>query len=286
MHLLPYSSSNFFGSFDITTLTFVQSVSVPAGSYATRDGFHMSVDGTKVYLTATFQAAGSFSAQQFSLSTPFDISTLSFDFEKVYNPTNPINASQQGCFIKDDGTIFYVVMDTRFSSGPPPSVIYAIPLSTAFDFTTLSNTLIPISIAGLAISTIQGSFFKPDGTEYYFGDRNGIVYQTTLSIPWDLTSNSNLKTATTLSEGGAANNGNAPIFNLLGSKMYISSGNSNTIFEYSVTTPWDITTISYLGKSSAVPQVSNPQIIHISEDGKNFYILSRTSNSIQQYTIA
>ena len=131
-------------------------------------------------------------------------------------------------------------------------------------------------------------FFKPDGTKMYIlGDANDVVYQYALSTPWDV--------STALYETGkfksvAANGGGAVglFFKPDGTKMYIMGYEADTVYQYALSTPWDVSTALYeTGKfKSVAAQATNLRSLFFKPDGTKMYIVGISSSSIYQYALS
>ena len=71
-----------------------------------------------------------------------------------------------------------------------------------------------------------------------------------------------------------------------GTKFYILSGDDATVYQYSMSTAWDISTASYESKSfSSSSQEGTPQGLAINADGTSFYVCGQTK-SIYQYNLS
>jgi len=71
-----------------------------------------------------------------------------------------------------------------------------------------------------------------------------------------------------------------------GTKFYILSGDDDTVYQYSMSTAWDISTASYESKSfSSSSQEGSPQGLAINADGTSFYVCGQTK-SIYQYNLS
>lgn len=125
---------------------------------------------------------------------------------------------------------------------------------------------------------------KDTGTTMYTynGSGGGVIVQYTLGTAYD--------TSSTFTSAGTYN-ANAEVGSVVysvfikpdGTKMYLN--NSTNIYQYTLGTPWDITTASYDSKTSAV---SNPAgaPITLSPDGTKLYLPSGTYLTLSQYTLS
>lgn len=72
-----------------------------------------------------------------------------------------------------------------------------------------------------------------------------------------------------------------------GTKMYVVGTGADTVFQYTLATPWDVSTASYSTKSFSVSaQDSAPTGLAFNNDGTKMYIGGDTTNALYQYTLA
>jgi hypothetical protein len=84
---------------------------------------------------------------------------------------------------------------------------------------------------------------KPDGTKvYFYGTGDGTVQQLSLSTPWDLNTATLETTSPSLDPQDTF--GKKIFFKPDGTKMYMSTQNK-TVYQYSLSTPWDVSTLTY-----------------------------------------
>ena len=96
----------------------------------------------------------------------------------------------------------------------------------------------------------RGLFFKSDGTKMYITGSTASVYQYTLSPAWDVTTASYDSVSFSVSSQEAGTE--ALFFKSDGTKMYILGINSDAVFQYSLSTAWDLSTASYDSVSFSV----------------------------------
>ncbi len=214
-------------------------------------------DGTKLYLAGFDQKK----IYQYTLLIPWDVSTAVYDnkFADVSIETYP-----NQIWFKPDGTRMFIV-------GPATDKVIQYNLSTPWDVST-SSSAGDFSI-GAQDNSGQGVTFKPDGTKMFFvGEDSKRVYSFTLSTPWDVTTAS----YDGLSYLFSAQDSN-PMethFDPSGTKMYMLGYANSRIYYYTLSTPWNVSTISYTNKFfSLVPDgLSGPRGLYVSPDGSNVYV--------------
>ena len=141
------------------------------------------------------------------------------------------------------------------------------------------------SVSLVVSDNLMSIFFKPDGTKLYaIGYTNDTVYEYGLSTAFDLstaTLNGNTKSI-------AAQSGVTPslVFKTDGTKMYALSS-ADEVFQYSLSTAWDVSSASYDSKSLTVSsQDSNSSGIWFKSDGTEMYMCGFTNDSIFQYDLS
>lgn len=147
---------------------------------------------------------------------------------------------------------------------------------------TLLNTFDPTS----ETVDLEDLFFKPDGTKMYLaGDDNNAVYQYSLSTAWDL------GTASYDSKSFSVAGIDTAIYGLFfksdGSKMYALGSTSDRVYQYSLSTAWDVSTASYDSISFSLSgQDIRPYGVCFKPDGSKMYIAGESSDTVHQYNLS
>lgn len=181
----------------------------------------------------------------------------------------------------DDGTILYVV-------GYSNDTVYQYDLSTAYDVSTGSYSSKSFSIASQEAAPFALTF-KSDGTKFYLaGFTNDTVYQYSLSTAWDISTAS--YDSVSFSVLSQADNPADIRFKSDGTKMYVLSFANDAVYQYSLSTAWDISTASYDSKTFSVSsQATNPRGLFLSSDGTTMIILEDQANpnpDLFRYTLS
>jgi DNA-binding beta-propeller fold protein YncE len=74
-------------------------------------------------------------------------------------------------------------------------------------------------------------------------------------------------------------------FNSDGSKMYIMGNNNKTVFQYTLSTPWNVSTATYDTSKSVSSQDSAPYGVAFNSDGSKMYIIGASNDTVYQYTV-
>ena len=249
-------------SYDGVSFSFVAQDSAPISIFFKPDGNTLYILG---YSTDT--------VYQYSLSTSWDISTASYA-SKSFSVTQ--DASPYQIFFKPDGTKMYMV-------GTTGDAVYQYSLSTAWDISTASYDSVSFSVS--AQETVPtGLSFKSDGTKMYVGGQaTDAVYQYSLSSAWDISTASydSVSYSYTAAETG---NRNIVIVNN-GNSLYTVGASTDTIYEHTLSTSWDLSTASYSGNSFSVfAQDTNPTGLFYKDGGMVLYVLGITNDTVYQYS--
>lgn len=227
-----------------------------------------SPDGLKMYIIGV---TGD-DVNEYNLSTAWVVSSAVFvtSFSISSQETLP-----QGLFFRADGTKMYVIGTTN-------DTVFQYTLSTPWSVATASYDSISFSVAGQDL-TPNGLFFRTNGLSMYMvGGTNDSVYQYTLSTAW------NVSTATFLQSFSVSGQEATPTgltFTGDGSRMFISGSTGDDVNVYNLTTPWDISTSSFVNVFSVSAQDTAPAGIYIKPDGTKMYIMGQTNDTVFQYTV-
>ena len=239
-----------------------------ASQEATPFGLFFKSDGTKMYITGWTSPPA---VAEYDLSTAFDISTASHvqDFGVGSQETNPT-----GVFFKDDGTKMYVV-------GQANDNVNEYNLSTAWNISTASYSQ-NFSVASQDV-TPRGLYFNNNGTKFFItGSVGDDVSEYSLSTAWDI---STASFTTDFNFTSQETNSTALSFNSDGTKMYIIGYTNDTVFEYNLSTAFDVSTASYNSVSfSVASQDTAPAGITFNNTGTKMYIIGQTNDTIYQYS--
>ena len=262
---------NLSTAWDISTAVFLQLFSVAAQEIAPL-GLFFKPDGLKMYVVGNIGD----DVNEYDLSTAWDISTASFLqlFSVAAQETTP-----SGLFFKPDGTKMYII-------GSTGQDVNEYDLSTAWDISTASFLQL-FSVATQEINP-TGVFFKPDGTKMYITGATGDdVNEYDLSTAWDIS------TASFLQLFSVATQESTPqglFFKNDGSVMYIVGETSDTVYQYQLSTAWDISTATYSQPTtkyfSVAAQDLTPTDVFFKPDGLKMYVLGNTGDDVNEYDLS
>jgi hypothetical protein len=176
---------------------------------------------------------------------------------------------------------------------------YALRTSAAVDLST--NTT--VATAPFGQSGGWSMQFSSDGTKLYISDnsyavspysaasnRSTAIHQYSLSTPFDPTTkipdNKLLDTRGVAPLYTAANGGISGFsFAAGGTKLYLLNVTDYTVYQYTLSTAWDISTASYDDKSIVINNINSiSRGLFVKEDGASLYVVgSTTPDQILQY---
>ena len=141
-----------------------------------------------------------------------------------------------------------------------------------------------LEVAGM--SGTGGIAFNADGTYLYYTRTTEIVYQYALSTAWDTTTIAGTATAT-LDVSGTLGDLRSLSFNSDGTKMYLQDLTADTLYQYSLTTAYDITTASYDSKSYNYGTQTPYSLSHsLHNNDTTLIIVDQSNHTVDQYTLS
>jgi len=281
-------------------------------------GVSFKPDGTKMYIIGYIGD----DVNEYDLSTAWDVTSASFvqAFSVAAQETAP-----NGLFFKPDGTKMFVVGQTSDTVYQYSTVLTtnALDLSTGsvFEVTptsdvqvTLSNPAASGTVSGATLLLdggpsvaydisnavydsksfnvssenvqVNGVAFSNSGTKMFIagGSAPDTVFQYSLSSAWDVSTSS--YDSVSLDVSGQTGTGlNDLTFNNDGTKMYVCSNTPDVVYQYSLTTPFDLSTASYDSVSASVSEAASPQALCFSSDGLKLLVADTGSNRVEPYTL-
>jgi sugar lactone lactonase YvrE len=258
---------------DISLATFTKvSPSLSSQDNDVRD-VKWNTDGTKMFMLGRAND----SVYEYSASTAFDVSTITFvrDLDiGVVDATQGDNAANSIEF-NTDGTKMFML-------GQGQDLVNEYALSTGFDLSTSSFT------RSLDINPQEslpyGLAFNNDGTKMYITGWSGDdINEYTLTTGFDVSTASFSQLFSVSSETAKPS---AVQFDSDGSTMYVLGGDTiPKIYQYTLTTEFDISTASYSGISFTITdQETKPRGFCFGDNGTKLYVAGWQGDDINQYT--
>lgn len=274
--LYTNNSYDFNGSFldsDYTTLnnpawnisksTFLRTLSI-AAKEATPNGLFFKPDGKEMYIVGN----ASDNVYQYSLSTDWDISSATF--------TRSFSVAVEGItsslFFSPTGNKMYIL-------GTSLDRVIQYNLSTDWDISSAvydQNILISAKE-----SAASGLAFDSTGTYMYItGPTSDAVHQYTLGTPYAVATAVFTRTLNIIEK---TTNVTDVTFDYNGTRMYITESDTDDIYQYNLSTAWNIATALYDQNFSVTAKETIPTATYFNPNGSGFYVLGSTSDSVHQY---
>lgn len=257
---------------DLSNVTYDNKTASLTSQDSTPFDIAFNSDGTKMYMIGQ---SGDY-IHQYSLSTALDISTASYDNVSLFVGSQE-NVPTSLAF-NDDGTKVYI-------TGEISDKVHQYSLSTAFDMSTGSYNNVFFSWSAGTFAKSICLRFNPAGTKMYLISEEATrpIYQYTLSTAFDVSTASydNVSFALSSQDTGAQSIN----FNTDGTKMYMIGTTSDSVFQYSLSTGFDLSTASYDSVSfSTSAQQAVAVSLSFSPDGTKMYISGLTPVNTAQYS--
>ena len=236
------------------------------------EGIAFNNDRSKMYMVGS----SSDSVYQYTLSTPGDLNTASYD--SVSLDVSGQDTKPQGIAFNNDDSKMYIMGQ---SGGFGVRSVFQYSLSTPANLNTASYDNVSFNVGDQGLYPEAIAFNNDDSKMYV--TNTGSVYQYTLSTPGDL--NTASYDSVSLDVSGQESFSLGIAFNNDDSKMYIVGSSSDRVHPYTLSTPGDLNTASYDNVSFSIyGQDTMPTGIAFSSDDSKLYMVGDSSNSVHQYS--
>lgn len=256
---------------DVSKLVYATKAFSVNSEDGTPAGLTFSSDGTKAYVVGFSTGA----VYQYTLSTAWDASTGTYASKSLDTTSEDI--APFSVEFAPDGDICYVTGNTS-------DAVYQYTLSTAWDISTASYASKSMDISSEAPTPV-GISLSSDGTKaYVIGTTANKIFQYTLSTAWDISTGSySGKSLTTTSQ---ATSPAGLDFSPNGDIVFIGDFASDAVYQYTLSTAWDISTASYGGGTGSVStQETDIRGLSIKPDGTTLFICGLATDNVRQYTL-
>ena len=178
----------------------------------------------------------------------------------------------------NDGTKFYTLENNA-------DTVFQYNLSTAFDLSTGSYASVSFSVSSQDSEPVSVAF-NDDGTKMYIGgSANNSVFQYTLSSAFNPSTASYASKSFSPSSQGSSFMG--ALFNDDGTSLYISLNSNDTIFQYTCSTAYDVSTASYASKSLDYSSLeTGGSGFNFNSYGTQLFLTGRTTDKVYQYDLS
>jgi len=260
----------FIGGFQLSLASFFVTFDV-SGQDAFPRGVAFNGDGTAMFVTAD----GSNSVFQYSLNSGSDVGTASFSGTSF--DVSGQTGTPRGVTFNGDGTAMFVIGENSDS-------VFQYSLNSGFDIGTasFSGTSFDVSVQA---DDPQGVAFNGDGTAMFvIGENSSSVFQYSLSSGFDIGTAS--FSGTSFDVSGQTGTPQGVAFNGDGTAMFVTGDNSGSVFQYSLSSGFDIGTASFTGTSFDVSgQTGTPRGVTFNGDGTAMFVIGVNSGSVFQYLV-
>lgn len=253
--------------YNIASSTFVDSFSVLSQDSAPM-GLTFNPTGSKMFVVGRATPA----VYEYALSSNFDISSAAYtqSFSVSSQESEPMSVS-----FNTDGTRMYVLGRNTGQA------VYEYILTTGFD---VSSSTYNQSFSVTAQDTSpSGLTFNSDGSKMFvLGVTNDTVYEYALSTNFNVGSASFTQSFSVSSQDLIPT---GLVFKSDGTKMFVVGATNNSVYEYNLSTGFDISTATYSQNFSVAAQETDPQGIAINTDGTKMFIVGTTAGLVQEYNV-
>ncbi len=254
-------------TFDVSTASFVDAFNVSAQD-STPTGMAFSSNGIKMFVVGWFDE----DINEYNLTSPWDVSTATFvdAFDVSAQDTKP-----RGMAFSSNGTKMFVV-------GNDGDDINEYNLTSPWDVSTA--TFVDAFDVSAQDNTPTGMAFSSNGTKMFVvGNDGDDINEYNLTSPWDV-STATFVDATSVSAQDFILSGMA--FSSNGTKMFVVGEFYNNINEYNLTSPWDVSTATFVDAFDVSAQETSPTGMAFSSNGTKMFVVGDDGDDINEYTLS
>jgi len=153
----------------------------------------------------------------------------------------------------------------------------------AWDITSYIYSGKSLNVADFG-SGLADLFIKPDGLKLYVVDNVAdAVAEYSLSTAWDVS------TATFTDSLSVASEESNPLGLFIGDnglKLYVIGSSGDSVYEYNLSTAWDVSTGAFNQSFSVSAQDGTPTGLTFSPDGRKMFVSGAAGNDVNEYAIS
>ena len=244
-----------------------------------------NLSGDKIFLGNTEVTSAFLGTQQVYSSGPaaFELGTVTYD-NVSFSLQSPSPQTTAGDLsFNNDGTAFYQALNGSWGSG-----VYQYAMSNPYDLSTASYNNKFLNVTSVLSTGLAGIRFNLNGSKMFlYGFNTDAVHEYNLSTNYDITTAT--YTNNSFSVASQVDLGRVLLFNLDGSKMYILrssfSAPRNAIYQYTLSTPFSITSASYDNVSYDFGTTAFLAHVSFNNDGSKLF-LDAGSSTLRQYSMS
>ncbi len=237
-------------------------------------------NGTKMFIIGSSEDAVS----QYTLSEAYDVSSAVFDNIRfsIRTNTNEINPTDMA--FNEDGTKMFVI-------GINNQTIYQYTLGIPYDVSSVTYDGINESFSVSNQETSPTDIaFNIEGTKLFvLGDSGNDISQYTLSYPFDISTAVFDGNEESFPVGGQESQPQSMVFNLDGTKMYVTGRSGDDVNSYTLSNPFDVSTADFDGNTERYnfrDQGSiNTYSLTFKPDGSKMFMMDISSDFVYEYNL-
>jgi sugar lactone lactonase YvrE len=194
--------------------------------------------------------------------------------------TQAFSVSAQDAIPK--GVAFNPTGTKMFIAGGTANNVHEYDLSTGFDVSTAS--FVDSFSVNAQVIQIEGVTFNPTGTKMFVAGAYGAAI-----FEYDLSAGFDVSTAVYSQNFSVSAQDTGPtgvVFNSNGSKMFVVGKTNDAVYEYALSTGFDVSTASFTDSFSISSQETSPQGIAFNAEGTAMFIVGQTGDDVNEYTLA
>jgi len=206
----------------------------------------------------------------------YDIENAVLDSGATLIVASQIAVPEGGC-ISPDGFHFYVVGG---SGG------YQYTMTTAWDLSTATYASKSFAFSAQD-SGARDIYMNDDGTKIYMaGNTTDFIFEYDLGTAYDISTC--VYNSISLDIGSEAGSVSGLTFSVDGTMLYTATDSADVIFQYALSTGWDLSTASYTSKSYTTTEVASLRGIAFSSDGLRLFALDETNGEkdVNEYALS
>ncbi|OEK06498.1 LamG-like jellyroll fold domain-containing protein [Roseivirga misakiensis] len=258
--------------FDISGASFDASVLSLSAQETDPEALLFNDDGTVLYVLGRAVA----DINEYSLSTPYDISTASFT--QIALDVSSQDDTPQSIIFNDDGTVLYLLGNTG-------NDVTEYSLSSAYDISTAMFVQVALIVTTQEEEPQDFMFNNTGSRLYVLGSTTGEVHEYILSTAFDISTASFLQTALDLSS--QESEARAMTFDETGDFLYVMGNSGDDVNEYSLSTAYNISTASFVEVVlSFNGQENSPQDFAYNDTGSKLYLVGNNGDDVNEYDLA
>jgi sugar lactone lactonase YvrE len=270
---------NFYGTDGTAGILAAQILSSVDGTVGTNDMpgrlvFSTTADGASSP-TERVRIDSAGRLRQFGDTILSNVNVIGASYDSVSFSVTAEETNPQDLFFSPDGLKMYVI-------GSTGDDVNEYNLSTAWVVSSAVYSTV-FSVSGQDITPV-GLFFRADGTKMYVvGSTNDTVFQYTLSTPWSVATASYDSISFSIATQDIVPTGLS--FRPNGLSMYVVGQTGDSVYQYTLSTAWNVSTATFLQSFSVSGQETVPNGLSFTGDGSRMFVIGSTGDDVNQYNL-